>query len=202
MADVLVEVIANPYHKAEVKSHHLDVAEARLACFHAFNIVTASQSLGGRYEMADPDEEVEPTTLFRLHHDLAEPLLSQLLLQIAVFVRTFDDVMRDLGGDAYAAHAAAAATADEDYIGDLDGESLTLREACNKIIHAVDFRPVYDHADGPMEGDAFRRVWFMTGEIEIGGMQGRRQWEVLLHVEAFLEAVLDRIAFQPQGGPQ
>lgn len=200
MTDVLVEVVANPYHKAEVKPHHLDVAEARLACFHAFNIATASQALGGRYEMAEPDEDVEPTTLFRLHHDLAEPRLSQLLLQIAVFVRTFDDVMRDLGGDVYAAHAAA--TAGQDYIGDLDGEPLTLREACNKIIHAIDFRPVYDHADRAMGGDAFRRVWFMTGEIEIGGMQGQRQWEVLLYVEPFLETVLDRIAFQPTPGPQ
>lgn len=41
----------------------------------------------------------------------------------------------------YRSHAAA--TNGEDHIGDLDGTSLTLREACNKIIHAVDFRPIY-----------------------------------------------------------
>ncbi len=42
MTDVVVNVIENPYHKAEIKPHHLDVGEARLACFDAFNIVSAS----------------------------------------------------------------------------------------------------------------------------------------------------------------
>lgn len=200
MIDVVNEVLPNPYHKTEVKPHHLDVAEARLACFHAFNIATASQALGGRYQDADPNEHLEPTALFRLHHDFAEPSLSQLLLQIAVFVRTFDDVMRDLGGEAYAAHVAV--TPGKDCVCDLDGAPLTLREACNKIIHACDFRPIYDHADHETEDDVFRRVWFMTGQIEIGGMQSMIQWDVLLDVEAFLEAVLDRIAFQPLPEPQ
>lgn len=145
MTDVVINVIENPYHKAEIKPHHLDVGEARLACFDAFNIVSASHALGGEYEMADEGDDPEPSSLFRLHHALAEPRLSQLLLQIAVFVRTFDDVMSDIDGEAYRTHAAA--TNGEDYIGNLDGTSLTLREACNKIIHAVDFRPIYDHSD-------------------------------------------------------
>lgn len=193
MTDVVINVIENPYHKAEIKPHHLDVGEARLACFDAFNIVSASQALGGEYEMADEGDDPEPSSLFRLHHALAEPRLSQLLLQIAVFVRTFDDVMSDIGGEAYRTHAAA--TNGEDYIGDLDGTSLTLREACNKIIHAVDFRPIYDHSDRRISQGEYRRVWFMTGEIEIGGMRGCEHWGAVLCVPPFLEIVIDRLAF-------
>lgn len=64
MTDVVINVIENPYHKAEIKPHHLDVGEARLACFDAFNIVSASQALGGEYEMADEDDDPEPSSLF------------------------------------------------------------------------------------------------------------------------------------------
>ncbi len=72
-----------------------------------------------------------------------------------------------------------------------------MREACNKIIHAIDLRPIYDHSDREVGENARNRVWYMTGEIEIGGMKGREQWSVVLHVEVFLEMVLDRIAFTP-----
>lgn len=186
MTDVVINVIENPYHKVEIKPHHLDVGEARLACFDAFNIVAASQALGGEYEMADEDDVPEPSSLFRLHHTLAEPRLSQLLLQIA-------DVMSDIGGEVYRSHASA--TNGEDYIGNLDGVPLTLREACNKIIHAVDFRPIYDHSDRRISEGEYRRVWFMSGEIEIGGMKGREQWDAVLYVPPFLEIVIDRLGF-------
>nr|WP_316628686.1 hypothetical protein [uncultured Brevundimonas sp.] len=101
--------------------------------------------------------------------------------------------MSDIGGEACRSHAAA--TNGEDHIGDQDGTSLTLREACNKIIHAVDFRPIYDHSDRRISEGEYRRVWFMTGEIEIGGMKGREQWAAVLYVPPFLEIVIDRLAF-------
>lgn len=193
MADAVVEVIENPYHHAEIKPHHLDLSEVRLACFDAYNIVTASQTLGGEHEMKGADDDAGPSTLFELHHALAEGRLSQLLLRIAVVLRTFDDIMRDVEG--YEAHAAA--TSGENWIGDLDGQPLSLREACNKIIHAVDFRPVYERAERQEVDESYSRVWYMTGEVEIGGMRGAHQWAVLLFVPPFLEMVLDRIAFVP-----
>ena len=96
----------NPYHKAEIKPHYLDREACRIKCFDVFNIMSASVALAGEYEMAEDDEPVAPSSMFRLHHRLAEPRLSQLLLEIAVFVRTFDDLMGSLAPDAYAKHAA------------------------------------------------------------------------------------------------
>ena len=43
----------------------------------------------------------------------------------------------------------------------------------------------------------YNRVWHMTGEIEIGGMKGRKQWAAVVYLPPFLETVLDRIAFMP-----
>jgi hypothetical protein len=86
----------NPYFKAEIMPHYLDREACRIKCFDVFNIMSASVALAGEYEMAEDDEPVAPSSMFRLHHRLAEPRLSQLLLEIAVFVRTFDDLMGSL----------------------------------------------------------------------------------------------------------
>ncbi len=78
------------------------------------------------------------------------------------------------------------------FIGVLDGDGdFRLREACNKIIHATDFRPVYEHADREIVGGEPQRVWHLDGQIELAGVQGKRNWEVVLFVEQFLEVVLD-----------
>lgn len=193
MADEVVDVFENPYHRTEVKPHHLDLDEVRLACFDAYNIVTASQALGGEHESNYDDDDAELSTLFKLHLELAEGRLSQLLLRVALMLRTFDDIMRDVPG--YDAHVAL--TSGKNLIGEIDGEPLSLREACNKIIHAADFRPVYESAYREQPDETYSRVWYMTGEVEIGGMRGEHQWEVLLFVPPFLELVLDRIAFAP-----
>ena len=186
----------NPYFKAEIKPHYLDREACRIKCFDVFNIMSASVALAGDYEMAEDDEPIVPSSMFRLHHRLAEPRLSQLLLEIAVFVRTFDDLMESLAPDAYAKHAAE--TGGENFIGVLDGDGdFRLRDACNKIIHATDFRPVYEHVDRDVAGGEPQRVWHLDGQIELAGAQGKKDWEAVLFVQAFLEIVLDRLEFYP-----
>lgn len=71
MADDVVDLFENPYQRAEIKPHHLDLEEVRLACFDAYNIVTASRALGDEHEMRDDDDGVELSSLFKLHLDNA-----------------------------------------------------------------------------------------------------------------------------------
>jgi hypothetical protein len=97
----------NPYFKAEIKPHYLDCESCRVKCFDVFNIMSASVALAGEYGMAEDDEPTAPSSMFKLHHRLAEPRLSQLLLEIAVFVRTFDDLMSSLAPEPASADAAA-----------------------------------------------------------------------------------------------
>jgi hypothetical protein len=186
----------NPYHEAATKPHYLDRELCRIKCFDLFNIVAASASLAGQYEMAEPEEPIEPSPMFHLHHRLAEPRLSQLLLEIAVFVRTFDDVMGSIAPDEYAAFSAA--TDGGNFIGTVNEDGgLKLREACNKIIHATDFRPVYDHAERGVPGQEPIRVWHLDGQIELEGVQGKKPWEAVLYINNFLEIVLARLEFEP-----
>jgi hypothetical protein len=184
----------NPYFKAETKPHYLDRDSCRVRCFDVFNIMSASVALAGDYEIAEEDEPAAPSSMFKLHHRLAEPRLSQLLLEIAVFVRTFDDLMSSLAPEAYAKFAAE--TDGDNFIGTLDGaEEFRLRDACNKIIHATDFRPVYEHADREIQGGESQRVWHLDGQIELEGTLGKKVWQAVIFVEQFLEIVLDRLEF-------
>lgn len=181
----------NPYHHGDVKPHHLDRDQMRQQCFDAFNILQASPALAGEFEMAEEDQDF--STLLQLHLRLAEPRLSQLLLAIALFVRTFDDVQRD-GPDSEAYRKHTEVTDGANFVGVLDSGDLTLREACNKIIHATDFRPLYDNVAREIAGKE-ANVWYLSGEIEIKGRAFGKPWEATLWVGNFLEIALDRIAF-------
>ena len=186
----------NPYHRPEDKPHFLDRSEARTMCFDIFNIFAASRELGGEFEMAEPEEgDSRSSSNFKLHQDLAEIRLSQLLLQLAVFVRTFDDVFSSgEHAEAYSKHATT--TQGENLIGTLNGGDLRLREACNKIIHTTDFRPVYDYTEREDKSGQQQRAWYLTGEIELTGVLHGKSWEATLNTPNFLEVVLDRIAFE------
>ncbi|WP_148283354.1 hypothetical protein [Reyranella massiliensis] len=189
----------NPYHRTSIKPHYLDRSLAQTMCFDIFNILSASRELASEFEMSESgDGDIRTSSNFKLHHLLAESRLSQLLLQLAVFVRTFDDVL-SIGehSEPYAKHSAA--TQGENYIGTLDGGDLRLREACNKIIHAEDFRPVYDHSVREDNDGVEQRAWYLTDEIELTGTSYGKHWEATLNTSNFLEIVLDRIAFSPAG---
>jgi hypothetical protein len=97
-----------------------------------------------------------------LHHEVAEPLALQRLLQLCMLVRTYDDVMsQSKHSDSYAKHATA--TSGEDDIGNLDGGTLSLREACNKVIHAREIRPIYDDVIRGVEGqEEPQKLWHLS----------------------------------------
>ena len=164
-------------------------------CFEIFNIFAASGALAGQFEFADDDDVAANSSLMKLHNELAERRALELLLRLSMLVRTYDDIMmQSEHAEIYAAHAAK--TSGEDYIGTLDTGELTLREACNKIIHAREVRPIYDDVQRDIEeGKEPERVWHLRGEIERMGYQNKKEWNAVVYVPPFLEIVLDRIEF-------
>jgi hypothetical protein len=178
----------NPYWHPEAKTHAIDLQEVQLLCFDLFNLVTASANMS-------PPEGGELSSLVAGHHRMAEGELSKRLLRLAVLVRTFDDVMA--GSTEAEAYESYKKSIDENanFGHVFEGGDLNVRECCNKVIHAEDVRPVYEE-DPDAEGDD--QFWRMTGEIELGGVRGGKQWLVALYVLPFLEAVLDLTALRYQ----
>lgn len=192
----------NPYWDEHYKPHSVDPDEIRSLCLRAFQIVMSSQGVASLYDHSDDSDvedpkaepeddadDIEIPLLFALYRENSERLLSETLLQLAIFVRTLEDQV--LGSSAEERFRTfLAALNDEDGFGTVfdgpEGIVMTLRECCNKIIHAEDFRPVYDK-DG---GSDVPGGWAMDGQLELEGRLGKKEWKVALHLIDFLEAVL------------
>lgn len=74
---------------------------------------------------------------------------------------------------------------------------LDFREASNKIIHALDFRPTCDTADGSREGK-----WAMSGMIELQGAEYGKEWWVTMYPFNYLEAMLELVEYKPPAPPR
>lgn len=197
----------NPYWFTKGKTHNIDLGTVKRMCFELTNIFSAGRNLAEEFDLREAEEgkrlDLSSAPLLALHMELAEDQVCNLLLQMALLVRTYDDVMKNSeASKAYVAHATE--TSGKGYIGGYtqDGKDfdLNLRQACNKIIHALEIRAIYEKVDRTVALDEDgqeldQEVWYLTGEIEMAGTDQGKPWEAVLHAPAFLEIVLDRIAF-------
>ena len=95
------------------------------------------------------------------------------------------------------------AEADKYEFGLFDDLNLTLREACNKIIHSEVFQIQTQAGIEPHESDiAFRKGmddghvnWrHVTNYVRFTGRMNKKNWYVLLNVEEFVSAVVKLLA--------
>jgi hypothetical protein len=195
----------NPYWKTSGRTHHLDIESIRRLCFEIISLIEASAPLAQNFEAAELDAErsldLADYPLLALHLEIAEREVSQLLLQLCLMVRTYDDILvASDAAEAYAAHAKK--TDGTNYIGTLSGYGkFDLREACNKVIHTQEIRALYErigraYAEPKRKGVLEQDVWYLTGEIELKGTQRGKTWDATLHTQDFIETVLERIAFK------
>lgn len=175
----MTEVTAedNPYWHSEGQSHPIDIEAIRSLCFEIFNIFAASAAIAGELEFADEDDDPSNSSLLQLHHEVAEKRALELLLRLCMLVRTYDDVMsQSKHAESYTKHAEQ--TNGDGELGALDGGQLSLREACNKVIHAREVRPIYDDVTRDAEGEEeSKSLWHLSGEIELNGTQNKKAWE-------------------------
>lgn len=181
---------SNPYWHPDIKPHAIegsDVENLSLQCLH---IMLASHSA----ILLDIDEDGKTSgssRLRKLHLASAEKNLSKALLQIAVSARTFDDLYVQADDQGYIEHLKAV-DAEGPYATSFEnGGDLGIRECCNKIIHAQDFRPVYERDDDHGEN----AIWYMNTQIELMGERNGKSWSYTLDTIQFLDAVLDLLAY-------
>ncbi len=183
----------NPYWHEYYKPHPIDFDEVRDLCFDGFSIIAASRSMAGL-----PGEEVGGILHERFWQD-AETRLSKCFLRLAVSMRTFEDALQGEHRERYdkliAEHSGDGELGSFGWKDRSDRPDLSFREACNKIIHAEDFRPTYDNGSNGREEDF---AWGMTGIIELTGTLNKREWDVWLTAEELLSTCLEIAdAFDP-----
>ncbi|WP_207462615.1 hypothetical protein [Azospirillum sp. SYSU D00513] len=180
----------NPYWHEFDKPHVVDRDEIQNLCLESLHVILASLSMSALWVEDDEEPAWEFPNLVALHHRGAEAKLSGSLLKLAVLVRTFDDQFRETPG--YLDHRRKIDSEQGPFGRFYEGDGeLGIRESCNKIIHANDFRPTYDNGSAP-RGEG---VWAMNGTVELTGRDRQREWLVEVNVFAFLEAAIDLTSF-------
>jgi hypothetical protein len=193
----------NPYWESHGQEHYVNIRTVKSLCFELTNIFEASKALSeemtaSEYAGEEP-AKIEKFPLVELHQELAFKKTSELLLQLALLVRTYDDQIKSSeNSEKYIEFSKDNDSGD--YIGTLQGEDkFYLRDACNKIIHAQEVRPLYERATRyVIESDneeLGQDVWYLTGEIELVGDFRRKTWEAVLHLQPYLETVLGLVKY-------
>ncbi len=193
----------NPYWFTKGRTHNINLVTIRRMCFELTNIVSAGRALAEEFVAREVEEakhlSLSDAPLLALYMEFAEEQVCNLLLQTALMVRTYDDVMNSSRTrNSYKAHAAQ--TSGMNYLGSLSAGELKLRQACNKIIHAAEVRANFEKIDRQFAQDEHgqelnQNVWYLTGEVELSGADKGSPWNAVLSVQPFVETVIERIAF-------
>ena len=198
----------------DYRPHVIETRDIRGLCFEINNILRGGMA---RQSAVDPSEiganrraTYNSSYLDQLCADLSEERLSRAVLRLAVYVRTFDDIMNAgpvaeqysrykqevearfvvghyVKSDTYASEVRPGQQVQHEFH---LADARNIRRCCGHIIHAQDFRPTYDET---AEG-----VWSMDGILAIEGKDRGEEWYIELDAFAFMEAVLNLVAFHQQ----
>ena len=185
----------NPYWDEHLKPHPVSTSDIKELILDAMLIVMSSSGAAYFFDgVEEDDDDANVPKLLILYQSRAERKLSNTLLQLAILVRTLEDQINNSeNAEKLRAHLSAV-NEDLGPFGNSYGENeinLHFRECANKIIHAEDFRPVYDNDSGDRHDGGF----FMTSELELEGRLGKKEWQVSINLIDFFEAALDFVEF-------
>jgi hypothetical protein len=182
--DNQVTFIEYDHHEALVSSHHvIEKLFQLLAMFHSSRTIAKSalkdavahfKSSGGPQYCTHPQE--------RLRNELFHSQATKLLIETAIYMRILDD--RFHGEYPLEIDFTCGTLVDKE----INKTPLTLREACNKIIHATSFDFTHEElADSRRyRGHGFP-IFFHSPTISFYGQQGKKDWMAIVEVERFCE---------------
>lgn len=134
--------------------------------------------------------------------------LSEKLIDTAVKTRIILDMVRaeekryQADGEPYSVDTRKLddeISAKYNIAGSLDpGASISIRDCCNKIIHALDIRPLYEDGDDEHyfdEESPTKRQWkYWDGSLDLSGLKGSDEWHYEFHVSHFCSALEELIS--------
>ncbi|MBM5287291.1 hypothetical protein HYN47_02535 [Vibrio parahaemolyticus] len=162
----------------------------------------------------DPDNRDD--AIARLEDDYFQREMSRLLLEVAIALRVLDDQMKkyDAASDIRKFYDSALANVNHKH-NCMMFDKMSLREVCNKIIHADTVEPhIRESEDGNHKYDNYNNYnWLgwseaieqtgdntipkpapikwkhLTNNIRLGGSRGKKEWWHLLQVPTFVRAI-------------
>lgn len=193
-------------------TYTLDAEKVKLNAYRLLCLFHANMEIA---RTTDPEATNEPAA--HLERQFFSREMTELLLSIAIGVRVMDDQANSLPLDSqfrieYVARRAAVNNNRQCMMFDM----MSLREVCNKIIHAVVVEPHSTEGTGSHQIDEYNWLGWsesqdqapddvgpepmpikwshLSGNIRLGGSRGREQWWHLLMVPTFVEAVYELVS--------
>jgi hypothetical protein len=194
-------------------TYTLDTESIRLNAYRLLCLFYANKEIARLSDPADRDDSAS-----RLERSFFSREMTHLLLGIAIGLRVLDDQMLALPtNSATRQKYLLARDAVNRHPNCMMFDSMTLREVCNKIIHAIVVEP-HDHEVTTGSHDIDHRNWLgwsdvvdlssreeagpepepiqwnhLTGHIRLGGQLGGKSWWHLLDVPIFVDTINDLI---------
>lgn len=174
------------------KVHHIDISKLRQHCFNITNTFYAHEGiLRSKRPTADDEYCIQRNWHINFHN-----YISSYLLDLAIGIRTLEDALDE---------TFPKLTKEDNesiwFCAD-DIKDKTLREACNKIIHATSFSYILDKLDSEVfaedvdEDDYVPQPSFrLSGLIELSGKKNTKEWNVIIDV---LELISSTLKLLPQ----
>lgn len=185
----------------------LDSETTKLNAYRLLCLFYANKEIA---RLSDPDSRDDPASSLERKYFARE--MTKLLLSIAISLRVLDDQMNALSeeDERKTTYSRARASVNVQYRCMMFDE-MSLREVCNKIIHATTVEPhvqdgteshrideynwlswseAMDQSGGQAGPEHGAIKWrHLTSNIRLGGLKGREQWWHLLEVPTFVDAV-------------
>lgn len=167
-------------------SHSLDFVGLNDRLFHLRHFVAGNKEFSRR-ERHYQGTQSEPSEDWSSYASRLRYVVSNELIEIAAKVRVIQDTAVSQ------VSASALREMDRDAIGlkgigtVLNGDvQLTLRESCNKVIHATTFGLVFENARSTVPRYSYS---FWNGICQLSGEQSKRSWRVALDVYRWADAL-------------
>jgi len=163
---------------SQTRGATVEAERIRQSIFRVLSVIQASQEYPTLHSAES--QAVKPTPLYALITEHAEPQLVEGLLLIAVALRVHNErhgrKLFDNAGDV-------------GYLNETTRSSLSMKDACDKIIHADDLR--LGGGTKPWEVKEFDRQLpgpYVIATAHLRGINRRKPWKADLDIWAFCEA--------------
>ena len=175
--------------------HRIDIAAISENLFILQNLSLASRTFCEKYRI---NRYSEGESEFDWYYYLGwlKSIVSEKLIECAIKVRILQDLLREEDEEIDFAdldqRACSGLALGQFHLG---SDPLTLREACNKSLHATEVNLVWEDvaSEGEDEREADEdRPEYWNGSVMLEGTKGNREWKLELYIVNFCIA-LDRL---------
>jgi hypothetical protein len=178
--------------------HHIDIDSIHQNVFSILHLCYGSKTFAQSHSI--DAMKIEGNIHYEYYFGWLKYILSEKLIEISIKTRIAMDFLSD-EDDNIDLYKEDKKISSEYNIGFFIGNdnSVTIRETCNKIIHALSIVPNEEEGEDEHffdEENSKKREWeYWNGVLELKGYNRGKEWNFTLHVSDFCLAVEDFICF-------